>query len=75
MRGVSIGRGAVVAARAVVIRDVAPYTVVAGIPAVVVRTRFSDVEERKVHDAMLDGPRVTPTFAGRLSTPESEVAR
>jgi len=34
---VRIGEGAVVAARAVVTRDVAPYTVVAGNPARVVR--------------------------------------
>lgn len=37
LRGVRIGEGAVVAARAVVTRDVAPYTVVAGNPARVVR--------------------------------------
>lgn len=37
--GVTIGRGAVVAAGAVVTADVAPYTVVGGIPARVVSTR------------------------------------
>lgn len=31
--GVTIGRGAIVAARSVVTKDVAPYTIVAGVPA------------------------------------------
>lgn len=39
--GVTIGEGAVVAAGAVVAHDVAPYTVVAGNPAKVVRDRRS----------------------------------
>jgi len=36
--GVTIGEGAVVAAGAVVLHDVAPYTMVAGVPAVLVKT-------------------------------------
>lgn len=38
--GVTIGNGAVVAAGAVVTKDVAPYTVVAGVPAKTIRMRF-----------------------------------
>lgn len=37
LKGVRIGEGAVVGARSVVTRDVAPYTVVAGNPAIVVK--------------------------------------
>lgn len=39
--GITIGNGAVVAAGAVVTKDVAPYTVVAGVPAKTVSKRFS----------------------------------
>lgn len=42
LSGVTIGDGAVIGARAVVARDVAPYTIVAGNPAVPVRSRFRE---------------------------------
>lgn len=42
MSGLRIGHGAVVAARAVVTRDVPPYAIVAGNPARVVRLRFDE---------------------------------
>lgn len=42
MPGITIGHGAVIATRAVVTRDVAPYTIVAGNPARPVRQRFDD---------------------------------
>lgn len=41
-RGVTIGDGAVVAARAVVTHDVPPYAIVAGSPARVLRLRFDE---------------------------------
>lgn len=40
--GVKIGDGAIIAANAVITKDVEPYTIVGGNPAQVIRKRFSD---------------------------------
>ena len=42
MPGVTIGEGAIIAAGAVVTRNVAPYAVVGGNPAQFIKTRFAD---------------------------------
>lgn len=42
LSGVTIGHGAIVAARAVVTHSVPPYAIVAGAPAKIVRYRFED---------------------------------
>lgn len=48
LSGVTIGHGAVVAARAVVTRDVPPYAIVAGNPARPIRQRFPDAVARRL---------------------------
>jgi acetyltransferase-like isoleucine patch superfamily enzyme len=42
--GVNIGEGAVVAAGAVITKDVAPYTIVGGVPAKLIGTRNKDIK-------------------------------
>lgn len=42
MSGVTIGDGAIIASRAVVTKDVPPYTIVGGVPAKTIRKRFPD---------------------------------
>jgi len=42
MPGIKVGDGAIIASRAVVTKDVEPYTIVGGNPAQIIRKRFDD---------------------------------
>ena len=78
-----IGRGAVVAAGAVVSKEVPPYAVVAGIPAKIIATRFS-IEQILEHESILYPPeeRISKdkleklfeeNFQGKRSIGKSEI--
>ena len=62
MAGVRLGRGAIVAAGAVVTQNVPPYEIHGGVPARKIGERFTDPEERARHDEMLDQPPTLGTF-------------
>ena len=51
MSGVTVGTGAVVGAGSIVTRDVAPYAIVVGAPARVVRFRFDDATILRLLDS------------------------
>ena len=68
LKGVRIGRGAIIAAGAVVNKDVPPYTIVGGIPAKVISLRFKNLDEVKLHertlfpDSPIDLTEITPYY-------------
>jgi acetyltransferase-like isoleucine patch superfamily enzyme len=55
--GVTIGRGSIVAAGSVVTRDVAPFSVVAGVPAALVRSRLAGGADSRPAGASPRPPR------------------
>lgn len=53
LKGVTIGRGSVIAAGAVVTKSCPPYSIVGGVPAKVIKERFTEEEIRKHEDILL----------------------
>ncbi|MFC7400983.1 CatB-related O-acetyltransferase [Citricoccus sp. GCM10030269] len=64
MAGVSIGEGAIVAAGAVVTKNVDPYTIVSGVPAAFLKNRFDDADAVAQHSSIINGPIIQPRFSG-----------
>ena len=53
LKGVTIGRGSVVAAGAVVTQSCAPYSIIGGVPAKLIKMRFTE-EDIKKHEKILN---------------------
>lgn len=51
-KNITVGEGSIIAAGAVVTKDVAPYTIVAGIPAKYIKNRFSE-DQLSLHKQLI----------------------
>ena len=65
LKGVTVGRGSVVAAGALVTKDVPPYAIVGGVPAKVLKYRFTP-EQIQEHERQLyaEDKRLTNIYIG-----------
>lgn len=52
MKGVTIGRGSIVAAGAVVTKSCSPYSIIGGVPAKFIKKKFTE-EQIREHERIL----------------------
>lgn len=57
LTGVRVGRGAIVAAGSVVVKNIEPYSISAGVPAKKIGQRFGTIEEISMHEAAIASGR------------------
>lgn len=67
IEGLTIGAGAVIGSGSVVTKDVAPYAIIAGVPARLVKPRFT-VEEIAAHEAQMGVGLVRNVVGERVGT-------
>jgi len=60
IHGIRIGRGSVIAAGSVVVDNVQPYTIVAGVPAHTIKMRFNSNSDLEQHIKNIYGDDVNP---------------
>jgi acetyltransferase-like isoleucine patch superfamily enzyme len=54
MTSVTVGEGAVIAARAVVTKNIAPYAIAAGVPAKIINMRTRDLRYKSRYFPLFD---------------------